>query len=222
MCVVFTFLSTIAAETCAPYTRDLYVTLKPRNTLRVKKNHTWHGRKAGCQHRLARRPLSRLDRLTSSHGDELSVMGTVCADNIHVYKTGGEFIIMVSATRSFHNVLVVAQVATQDVLQKDHIFDVIPLQTRRNKSFRRHHSLFLAEEKHANGFNRWHGQCNISAALLAHLVFAPPPSPEPPRSPSPPSPPSAPWRRPPPRKSPSTTPPAHSPAFPPMFPAATI
>ena len=147
---------------------------------------TWHGRKAGCQHRLARRPLSRLDRLTSSHGDELSVMGTVCADNIHVYKTGGEFIIMVSATRSFHNVLVVAQVATQDVLQKDHIFDVIPLQTRRNKSFRRHHSLFLAEEKHANGFNRWHGQCNISAALLAHLVFAPPPSPEPPRPPSPP------------------------------------
>ena len=61
---------------------------------------------------------------------------------------------MVSATRSFHNVLVVAQVATQDVLQKDHIFDVIPLQTHRNKSFRRHHSLFLAEEKRANGFNR--------------------------------------------------------------------
>ena len=73
---------------------------------------------AVCQHRLARRPFSRLDRLTLSHGDELSVMGTVCADNINVYKTGEKYIIMISAARYFHNVVVVAQVASQDVLKR--------------------------------------------------------------------------------------------------------
>ena len=38
------------------------------------------------------------------------------------------FIIMISATHSFHNVVVVAQVASQDVLQNDHTIDMVPLQ----------------------------------------------------------------------------------------------
>ena len=45
-------------------------------------------------------------------------MGTVCADNINVYKTGEKYIIMISAARYFHNVVVVAQVASQDVLKR--------------------------------------------------------------------------------------------------------